>query len=438
MNKALTFFLVFSFLLASCAPGTAELPVSPTLPSPTASPVPLQPATTAPTATTMPETTPSVVPTIAFTASPPAVCQAVPVIPQVDTLARYDIPAAREEDHAYGTTTPKVTVLSYCSYQKPACKTLIQNLAELQQLYKDELRVVLRQYPQPEVDDKSLLAAYAAESAALENRFWEMNNLLYTRQSDWLNLSPEEFTSWLTTQANTLNITPAQWESNMTSETVIARVEQTITDATTLQLSSSPALFYNNILVKTSLDIDSLTVLTDYFLLPEKAYTECPALLIDTSRAYTATFTTEKGAIKFELFDDLAPVSVNSFVTLARAGWYDGSAFFRVIPGFVAQGGDPSNSGLGTPGYGISTEVDPSLRFATPGLLALNHDSAGLSGSQFFITYAPLPEMDGQFTIIGRVIEGMSVVNSLRPRNPEADEILLPADTLISVTIEEN
>ncbi|HOW92516.1 MAG TPA: peptidylprolyl isomerase, partial [Anaerolineaceae bacterium] len=114
------------------------------------------------------------------------------------------------------------------------------------------------------------------------------------------------------------------------------------------------------------------------------------------------------------------------------------TSFHRVLENFVAQGGDPSNSGLGTPGYGISTEVDPSLRFATPGLLALNHDSAGLSGSQFFITYAPLPEMDGQFTIIGRVIEGMSVVNSLRPRNPEADEILLPADTLISVTIEEN
>ena len=438
MNKALSFILVFSFLLASCAPGTAELLASPTLPSPTASPVPLQPATTAPTATTMPETTPSVVPTIAFTASPPAVCQAVPVIPQVDTLARYDIPATREEDHAYGTTTPKVTILSYCSYQKPACKTLIQNLAELQQLYKDDLRVVLRQFPQPDMDDKSLLAAYAAEAAALENRFWEMNNLLYTRQSDWLDFSPEEFTAWLATQAETLQISPAQWEANMTSETVITRVEQTIADATALQLSSSPALFYNNILVKTSLDMDSLSVLTDYFLLPEKAYSECPAMVIDTSRMYTATFTTEKGAIKFELFDDLAPVSVNSFITLARAGWYDGSAFFRVIPGFVAQGGDPSNSGLGTPGYGISTEVDPSLRFSTPGLLAFNHDSGGLSGSQFFITYAPLPEMDGQFTIIGRVIEGMSVVNSLRPRNPESDEILLPADALISVTIEEN
>jgi cyclophilin family peptidyl-prolyl cis-trans isomerase len=81
--------------------------------------------------------------------------------------------------------------------------------------------------------------------------------------------------------------------------------------------------------------------------------------------------------------------------------------------------------------------VDPAYRFDAPGLLALSHDSAGWSGSQFFITYAALPEMDGQFTIIGRIRSGMEVLNSFRPRNPETDEILLPAEALISVTIKE-
>ena len=437
MNKTVVLIVTFAFLLVSCASNTAEPAASPTLP-PTTTVAPLIPSVTAPAATPAPETTPSVVPTVAFSASPPAACQTVPVVPPVDTLARYDIPASREDDHAYGAADAKVTILSYCNYQKAACKTLIQSLTELQQIYQDELRVVLRQFPQPDVDDKSLIAAHAAEAAALENRYWEMNNLLYSRQSEWLDLSPDEFTSWLTTQAGSLKISPAQWESNMTNETVLTRVAQTIADATSLQLSSTPFLFFNNILVKTSLDMDSLSVLVDYFLLPEKAYSACPAIVIDSSKTYTATFTTEKGAIVIDLFNDIAPVSVNSFVTLARAGWYDGSAFFRVIPGFVAQGGDPSNSGLGTPGYGISAEVDPSLRFDAPGLLALNQNSDGLSGSQFFITYTPLPEMDGRFTIIGRVIEGMSVVNSLRPRNPESDEILLPADVLVSVTIEEN
>ncbi len=130
-------------------------------------------------------------------------------------------------------------------------------------------------------------------------------------------------------------------------------------------------------------------------------------------------------------------MAVNSFVFLARKGWYDNSTFFRVIPGYVVQGGDPSGSGLGGPGYVFSNEVDPQLRFNTPGLLGLTHTSGGMNGSQFFITYTALPELDGQFTIIGRVIEGGNVLNALRPRNPESDVILLPADRLLQVTIEE-
>ena len=430
--------LLFAMLLAACTP-VGSVP----------SPAPLQPTFTAapqaspsPTATnaTTPDTsgTPTAFPTIAFTASSPATCQLSPVVPLIDTLAEYDIPVTSETDRAYGATSPKVTILSYCNYQKPVCKSLVLNLAELQQQYKEEVRVVLRQYPQPDVDDKSMLAAYAAEAAGLENRYWQMNNVLYSQQSDWLSLPPDEFEEWLVEQADKLDITRALWEANMANETVRERVAQTIEEASGLQLSGTPVVFFNNIMVKTGIDPDSLKVLTDYFLLPGKAYTDCPEIEIDTAKSYTATFSTEKGDIVFELFDDAAPLSVNSFVTLAHDGWYNGSAFFRVIPGFVAQGGDPSNSGLGSPGYGISSEVDPALRFDTPGLLALNRNTDGLSGSQFFITYTELPELDGQFTIIGRVIEGMSVVNSLRPRNPETDEILLPSDILISVTIEEN
>ena len=170
MNKTVVLIVTFAFLLVSCASNTAEPAASPTLP-PTTTVAPLIPSVTAPAATPAPETTPSVVPTVAFSASPPAACQTVPVVPPVDTLARYDIPASREDDHAYGAADAKVTILSYCNYQKAACKTLIQSLTELQQIYQDELRVVLRQFPQPDVDDKSLIAAHAAEAAALENRY---------------------------------------------------------------------------------------------------------------------------------------------------------------------------------------------------------------------------------------------------------------------------
>lgn len=437
-TKVTILILLFALLLSACAP-RAELPTPAPL-QPTFTITPLQSPSPSPANTSTPEAagTPTAFPTIAFTVSAPAVCQLSPVVPAMDTLAEYNVPASSETDHAYGTSTPKVTILSYCSFQKPACKSLVLTLAELQQEYKDELRIVLRQYPQPEVDDKSLLAAYAVEAAGLEDRYWQMNNVLYSQQSDWLGLTPAEFQDWLVEQAGKLDINRARWEANMTSEVVRSRISQTIEEAAGLQLSGTPVLFFNNIMVKTGIDPDSLKVLVDYFMLPEKAYAECPPMEIDTNKSYTATFKTEKGDIIFELFDDTAPLSVNSFVRLARDGWYDGSTFFRVIPGFVVQGGDPSNSGLGTPGYGISSEVDPALRFDTPGLLAFNRNTDGFSGSQFFITYTELPEFDGQFTIIGRVIEGMSVVNSLRPRNPETDEILLPADVLITVTITEN
>ena len=438
MKKLIVLVILTAMLLSSCAPKSGmsgadtQVPLSTATPSPTAISIA--------TETALPDLTvdPTIIPTIAFTASAPATCQLSSIIPEIDTLAEFNVPSASEIDRAYGPSSPKITILSYCNFQNPACKSLVFNLADLQQQYEEEVRIVLRQYPQPEIYDKSLLAAYAVDAAGLENRYWQMNNILYSLQSDWVNLSAEEFTEWLVEQAETLDITRAQWEANMASDSVRSRIAQTIDEAAGLQISATPILFFNNVMVRTGIDPDSLTVLVDYFLLPEKAYTVCPAFEIDTTKSYTARFTTEKGDILFELFDDAAPQSVNSFISLARDGWYDGSTFFRVIPGFVAQGGDPSNSGLGTPGYGISSEVDPALRFDTPGLLALNRNTDGLSGSQFFITYTELPEMDGQFTIIGRVIEGMSVVNSLRPRDPEADEILLPADILISVTIEEN
>lgn len=438
MKKLIILILLPAMLFSSCVPESGVPNVDTQVPPSTATSS--QTAMSIATETASPDITvdPTIIPTIAFTASAPATCQLSPIIPAIDTLAKFNVPSSSEIDRAYGATSPKVTILSYCNFQNPACKSLVLNLADLQQRYEEEVRVVLRQYPQPEIYDKSLLAAYAVEAAGLEDRYWQMNNILYSLQSEWTSLSTEEFAEWLFEQAETLDISRAQWEANLTSDSVYSRIAQTVDEAAGLQISATPILFFNNILVKTGIDSDSLTVLIDYFLLPEKAYTDCPAFEIDTAKSYTARFTTEKGDIVFELFDDTAPQSVNSFINLARDGWYDGSTFFRVIPGFVAQGGDPSNSGLGTPGYGITSEADPALRFDTPGLLALNRNTDGLSGSQFFITYTAIPEMDGQFTIIGRVIEGMSVVNSLRPRDPETDEILLPADILISVTIEEN
>ncbi len=437
MKKSIALSMVFLIFLVSCA-SPSVIPTQAPLKETPIGLVPLAMQTEAGETNPTPQvSTTAVLPTIEFTASAPAECRPEPVVPQGSTLEENNIPSVSDEDWGYGTPNPSVTVLAYCNYQRPACKTLVLNLAELQNAHQDTVRVVFRHFPQPDVDDKSMLAALAAEAAGRQNRFWQMNSELYTEQSTWSLFSADEFKKWVSDKAVELGMVRSQFEADMDSSSVAARIDKMVTDAAPLKITDTPVLFYNGILVKTMVNYESLEVLVNYFLLPGRVFQTCPDMTIDPLKEYIATFKTEKGDIVLQLYPDKAPWAVNSFVFLARAGWFDNSDFFRVVPGFVVQGGDPSSSGLGGPGYVFSDEVDPSLRFDKPGVLAMTNPAPNSNGSQFFITYIPLPEFDGKYTIFGQVIKGMEVLTSLRPRNPESDEILIPADKLISVTIEE-
>jgi cyclophilin family peptidyl-prolyl cis-trans isomerase len=151
-----------------------------------------------------------------------------------------------------------------------------------------------------------------------------------------------------------------------------------------------------------------------------------------------ATLHTEKGDIVIQLFADKAPMTVNSFLFLARDGWYDDITFHRVIPEIFAQTGDPSGTGKGNPGYYIVTEIDPSLTFDRPGMVAMVNSGPDTSGSQFFITYAPVPEYNGKYTIFGEVLSGMDVLQKLTPRDAQPGTDTPPGDRLISVQVQEN
>jgi peptidyl-prolyl cis-trans isomerase B (cyclophilin B) len=147
-----------------------------------------------------------------------------------------------------------------------------------------------------------------------------------------------------------------------------------------------------------------------------KQYSKYPEMVIDESKAYSGTIRTNKGNIEFELFTSDAPKTVNNFVFLARDGFYDGITFHRVIPGFMAQGGDPAGTGRGGPGYKFEDEVGPGNvphRHET-GVLSMANAGPNSNGSQFFITYAPQPHLDGKHTVFGRVTSGMEVVTSLK------------------------
>ena len=162
-----------------------------------------------------------------------------------------------------------------------------------------------------------------------------------------------------------------------------------------------------------------------------------PTMQIDPSKSYDAVFKTEIGDFTVRLFPEQAPVTVNNFVFLARQGYYDNTTFHRVLPGFMAQGGDPTGTGGGGPGYSFEDEFHPELQFDKPGLLAMANRGPNTNGGQFFITYAPTTHLNGLHTIFGEVVEGAEVLSRLRPRDPQANPDF-QGDGLISVDIIES
>jgi cyclophilin family peptidyl-prolyl cis-trans isomerase len=168
----------------------------------------------------------------------------------------------------------------------------------------------------------------------------------------------------------------------------------------------------------------------------EKHFAAAPAMIIDPQKTYIATIQTEKGNIVLQLFAKDTPITVNNFVFLACHGFYDGLTFHRVIPGFVAQGGDPTGTGAGGPGYAIPDEPDVAS-FDAPGFLSMAKSGPNTAGSQFFITYAAEPHLDADFTVFGQVIEGMDVLQQLTPRDPQTTPDAPPGDKILRVDIEE-
>jgi cyclophilin family peptidyl-prolyl cis-trans isomerase len=168
--------------------------------------------------------------------------------------------------------------------------------------------------------------------------------------------------------------------------------------------------------------------------MPENQLTP-PSGDLDTSKSYTATFKTERGEFEIRLFANDAPLTVENFVNLARAEFYDATTFHRVIPGFMVQGGDPEGTGTGGPGYRFGDEFNSKLRHDSEGVLSMANSGPGTNGSQFFITLGPTPHLDGKHTVFGKVTKGMDVVKAIRERDPGNDPN--PGDLIETIIINE-
>jgi cyclophilin family peptidyl-prolyl cis-trans isomerase len=315
-------------------------------------------------------------------------------------------------------------------------------LAQLEEEFPNNLKVVYRHFPligTPErpLHDKAAISAQAAEAAGLQGKFWEMHDLLMERQDEWIALTPEGFETWVSDRAAELGLDGARFKQDMTSDFVVSKIKAAWEGGREIGLPGTPYLLLNGAPYNAGMDQTTLSVVIKLTLLQARQYADCPPMVIDPTKEYYATLKTLKGDIVIELYADRSPLAVNNFVFLAQNGWYDGVTFHRVLPGFIAQAGDPSGTGYGGPGYAFKNETSPGLNFDTAGLVAMANAGADSNGSQFFITYAPASQLNGSYTIFGRVISGMDVVESLTPRDPFQDVGLPPGDQIISVKIEE-
>lgn len=145
-----------------------------------------------------------------------------------------------------------------------------------------------------------------------------------------------------------------------------------------------------------------------------KEWKSPPEMQIDPGKTYKATIETSRGSIELELYPQHAPKTVNNFVFLAREGFYDGALFHRVISNFMIQGGDPTGTGRGGPGYRFEDEVNNNPLTHETGVISMANAGPNTNGSQFFITHSPQPHLNGKHTVFGKVVTGQEVVNAVR------------------------
>lgn len=366
---------------------------------------------------------------------PICVANPPPPTPSAEDLAVYT--PDPEKDWIKGPEDAAITVIEYADFQCPYCSVASQSLKDLLEKYPDDVRVVYRHFPLASIHDKAMLAAQGAEAAGLQGGdfFWDMHDLLYETQSVWSTLSVDDFGLWLIDAAGEFGLDQVQFEADLYSEEIVTMVEATWTDGQALGIPGTPYIKVNG-LYEVQADPASLTAYVELIKLEEHQFTACPPMTVDLTASYKATVETENGIFVIELFPESAPLAVNSFIFLAENGWFNGVTFHRVLPGFVAQTGDPTGTGFGGPGYRFSIETETDLVFDREGLVAMANSGPDSNGSQFFITYDAAPTLNGGYTIFGEVVEGMDVVYNITPRDPQPGIDLPPGDILISITIE--
>ncbi|CAG0968640.1 putative peptidyl-prolyl cis-trans isomerase [Anaerolineales bacterium] len=384
-----------------------------------------------------PTPTPALVkPVIMDTPTPVSSCSAISVEPTVAPSLDSYFPPVTAGDFSVGPADAPVTIVEYCEFQSDSCLNMAGIIGKLMSEHKD-VRFVFRPLPLIGVLDKSEQAVLAALAADEQGQFWLMYDLLFAKHAEWKSLKPAAFDAWVLREAAALEMDEEKLKTAMKAEETATSLQEMYESAKKLSIPAVPLILINgNLQPSYLLDYQSVSDAVGLFALGRKQFTQCPPFNVNPQSQYIVTLHTEKGDIVMQLFPDKAPLAVNSFVFLAKQGWYNGVTFHRVVPGFLAQSGDPSGTGRGNPGYFFKNE-DNDLKFDKPGMVAMSNNGLDTNGSQFFITFAPAPQLDGGYTIFGQVLNGLDVAEKLMPRDPGSGQALSPGDKILSVEVEE-
>jgi peptidyl-prolyl cis-trans isomerase B (cyclophilin B) len=326
----------------------------------------------------------------------------------------------RADDHIKGSPQATTTIIEYADFQCPACARFAPQMKALMTAVSDTVRLVYRHFPLQQ-HDKARIAAQAAEAAALQDKFWEMHDLLYEKQGEWKDKPVAEITATFKAYAQQLGLDLARFERDLASSAVAARVQRDLESGEAAGVNGTPFTFLdgNPIEPQAFQDQNVGTALRGYAAqraqaaasLSNKAFSfDRPEQVIDKAAKYVMTVKTTRGDIVAELDPALAPVNVNAIVFLIQKGYFENAP---VLLNDTRLGAVLTGSPIvtGNPGFECGVETKPGL-MTQPGVVALFGDNDS-SAAQFIFTYSPTQVLDNQFSVIGRITSGLDVVRAL-------------------------
>jgi len=370
-------------------------------------------------------------------------CKPLNVLNFMLPSTKTDLPKVTTSEWVRGSFDAPITLYLYDDLQCPYCAQADPIFNEVVKAFPNDVRLVFRHWPLASIHPNAIQAAIAAEAAGRQGKFFAMTEFLYANQSEWSGKSTADFVTWLNSKAASLGLDAAKFASDLKDPAIAQKVnadmaasnnlfEQLITTMPEAGGFGTPTLFIENYLFSgLERSVQSISSIIDILKFTKSNSLECPAMEIDKNKNYIAKVTTTKGDILIDLLEKDAPLSVNSFVSLAKKGWFDNNVIFTTEQVIIT--GDKSNTGYGNAGYAFKDEISPKYNFDKEGIVAMNNFLSGTNSSLFFINKTSFSAINGRYPIFGIVTQGMDVVKALTLY--DGSQPIEQADKIISVTI---